>query len=166
MLAWLGSKCSKLGFSSIWSKYFQIWKADFKKDRGTRDQIATILWIMEKAKEFQKNIYFYFFGYTKAFECVITTSCGNFLKRWDYQTNLLSLEKPVWGSRATVRVRHYQLSSSNYERSMTKLYIHYPSCLTYMQTISCEIPGWMSHKLESRFLGEISTTSNRQMIPL
>ena len=42
----------------------------FRKGRGTRDQIANILWIMEKAREFQKNIYFYFIEYAKAFDCV------------------------------------------------------------------------------------------------
>ena len=45
-------------------------QAGFKKDRGTRDQIAKIHWIMEKAREFQKNIYFCFIDYAKAFDCV------------------------------------------------------------------------------------------------
>ena len=45
-------------------------EAGFRKGRGTRDQIANILWIIEKAREFQKNIYFCFIGYTKAFDCV------------------------------------------------------------------------------------------------
>ena len=45
-------------------------QAGFIKDRGTRDQIANISWIIEKAKEFQKNIYFCFIDYTKAFDCV------------------------------------------------------------------------------------------------
>ena len=45
-------------------------QAGFRKGRGTRDQIANILWIIEKAREFQKNIYFCFIGYTKAFDCV------------------------------------------------------------------------------------------------
>ena len=45
-------------------------QAGFRKGRGTRDQIANIHWIMEKAREFQKNIYFYFIDYAKAFDCV------------------------------------------------------------------------------------------------
>ena len=45
-------------------------QAGFRKGRGTRDQIANIRWIMEKAREFQKNIYFCFIGYAKAFDCV------------------------------------------------------------------------------------------------
>ena len=51
-------------------------QAGFRKGRGTRDQIGTIRWIIKKAREFQKNIYFCFIDYVKAFHCVVTTSCG------------------------------------------------------------------------------------------
>ena len=57
----------------------------FRKGRGTRDQIVNIRWIMEKAREFQKSIYFVFTDCTKAFVWLIT-NCGKFLKRWEYQT--------------------------------------------------------------------------------
>ena len=57
----------------------------FRKGRGTRDQIANIHWIIEKAREFQKNICF--IDYAKTF-LWITTNCGKFLKRWEYQTTL------------------------------------------------------------------------------
>ena len=60
-------------------------QAGFWKGRGTRDQIANIHWIMEKGREFQKNIYFCFIDYAKAFVW-ITISCGKFFKRWEYQT--------------------------------------------------------------------------------
>ena len=59
----------------------------FRKGRGTRDQNANIHWIIKKPKEFQKNIYFCFIDYAKAFVW-ITTNCGKFLKRWEYQTIL------------------------------------------------------------------------------
>ena len=61
-------------------------QAGFRKGRGTRDQIANIHWIMEKEREFQKNIYFCFIDYAKAFDCGITINCGKFWKRWEYQT--------------------------------------------------------------------------------
>ena len=61
-------------------------QAGFRKGRGIRDQIANILWIMEKAKEFQKNIYFCFLDYAKALTVWITINCGKFFKRWEYQT--------------------------------------------------------------------------------
>ena len=60
-------------------------QAGFRKSRGTRDQIANICWIMEKAREFQKNIYFCFIDCAKAFVW-ITINCGKFWKRWEYQT--------------------------------------------------------------------------------
>ena len=58
-------------------------QAGFRKGRGTRDQIASICWIVEKARVFQKNTYFCLFGYVKAFDFT-----GNFFKRWEYQTTL------------------------------------------------------------------------------
>ena len=68
-------------------------QAGFRKGRGTRDQIANICWIIEKAREFQKNIYclkniyiyFCFIDYAKAFDCVNHKICGKFWKRWEYQ---------------------------------------------------------------------------------
>ena len=59
-------------------------QAGFRKGRGTRDQIAPICQIIEKAREFQKNIYFCFIDYAKAFIWIIT-NCGKFLKIWEYQ---------------------------------------------------------------------------------
>ena len=56
--------------------------------RGTRDQIANIHWIIEKASEFQSNIYVCFIDFTKAFDCVDHNNCGKYLKRCEYQTTL------------------------------------------------------------------------------
>ena len=64
-------------------------QAGFRKGRGTRDQIANIRWIMEKTIEFQKNIYFCFIDYAKAFDCV-DHNCEIFLKRWEYESTLLA----------------------------------------------------------------------------
>ena len=61
-------------------------QAGFRKGRGTRDQTANIHWTIKKAREFQKNIYFFFIDYTKAFTVWIKTNCGKFWKRWEYQT--------------------------------------------------------------------------------
>ena len=61
-------------------------QAGFRKGRGTRDQIANIHRIIKKAREFQKNIYFCFIDYAKALTTWITTNCGKFFKRWQYQT--------------------------------------------------------------------------------
>ena len=59
-------------------------QAGFRKGTRSRDQIASICWIIKKAREFQKNIYFCFTDYTKAFVCI--TKTGKLLKRWEYHT--------------------------------------------------------------------------------
>ena len=61
-------------------------QAGFRKGRGTRDQIANIHWIIEKARVFQKNIYFCFIDSAKPLTVWITTNCGKFFKIWEYQT--------------------------------------------------------------------------------
>ena len=81
-------------------------QAGFRKDRGTRDQIANIHWIMEKAGEFQKNIYFCFIDYAEALTVWITTNCGKFLEMGipDHLTCLL--RNLYAGQEATVRPGH------------------------------------------------------------
>ena len=65
----------------------------FRKGRRTRNQIANICWIMEKAREFQKNIYFHFLTMPKPLTVWITINCGKFWKRWEYQTTLPASSK-------------------------------------------------------------------------
>ena len=80
-------------------------QAGFRKGRGTRDQIANICWILGKAREFQKNIYFCFIDYAKAFDCVDHNKLGKFWKRWEYQTT-----RPAsWETYAQVRKQHLEL---------------------------------------------------------
>ena len=70
-------------------------QAGFRKDRGTRDQIANIHWIMEKAREFQKNIYLCFIDYAKAFDCVDHNKLWKILRDGNTRPPDLPLEKPV-----------------------------------------------------------------------
>ena len=69
-------------------------QAGFRKGRGARGQIANIHWIIDKAREFQKNIYICLIDYAKAFVWIIA-NCGKFLKRWEYLTILPISEKTV-----------------------------------------------------------------------
>ena len=64
-------------------------QAGFRKGRETRNKIANIRWIIEEAREFQKNIYFCFIDYAKAFDCVDHNKLWKILKRWEYQSTLL-----------------------------------------------------------------------------
>ena len=86
---------------------FQDVQAGFRKGRGSRDQIANICWIIEKAREFQKNVYFCFIDYAKAFDCVDHDKLWKVLKETeipDYLTCLL--RNQCAGQEATVRTGH------------------------------------------------------------
>ena len=81
-------------------------QAGFRKDRETRDQIANIRWIIEKAREFQKNIYFCFINYTKAFDCVDHNKLWKILKEMGISDHLIFLLRNLYvGQEATVRTR-------------------------------------------------------------
>ena len=82
-------------------------QAGFRKGRGTRDQIANIWWIMEKAREFQKNIYFCFIGYAKAFDCVDHSKLWKILKEMGIADHLTCLLRNLYaGQEGTVRTGH------------------------------------------------------------
>ena len=141
-------------------------QAGFRKGRGTGDQVGNIHWIIKKAREFQKHIYFCFIDYANAFDCVDHNDSRKFLKRWECQT--------TWPAswEACIQVKKQQLELNMEQQMGSKLgkeyieavYCH-PAYLTYMQSTSSEMLGWKKHKLESRLLGEISITSDMQMIP-
>ena len=82
-------------------------QAGFKKDRGTRDQIANICWIIEKARNFQKNIYFCFIDYAKAFDCVDHNKLWKILEEMGIPDHLICLLRNLYaGQEATVRTVH------------------------------------------------------------
>ena len=82
-------------------------QAGFRKGRGTRDQIANICWILEKAREFQKNIYFCFIDYAKAFDCVDHSQLWKILKEMGTPDHLICLLRNLYaGQEATVRTGH------------------------------------------------------------
>ena len=82
-------------------------EAGFRKGRGTRDQMANICWIMEKPREFQKNIYFSFIDYAKAFDCVDHNKLWKILKEMGLPDHLTCLLRNLYvGQEATVRTGH------------------------------------------------------------
>ena len=153
------------GFNKYMNHELSDVQAGFRKGRGTRDEIANILWIIETAREFQKNIYFCFTDYAEAFDLWITINCGKFWKRWEYQT--------TWSAswETCMQVKKQQLDLDMEQQTGFKsgnecikaVYCH-PAYLTCMQSTSCKTLDWMKHKLESRLLGEISIPSDTQMI--
>ena len=97
----------------------------FRKGRGTIDQIANIFWIMEKGREFQKNIYFCFIDYAKAFDCVDHKKLWKILKEMGIPDHLICLLRNLYaGQEATVRTgRGNNRLVPNRKRSMSRLYI-------------------------------------------
>ena len=138
----------------------------FRKGRGTKDQIANISWIIEKAREFQKSIYFRkLLTRLKPLIGWITTNCEKFLKRWEYQTTWpTSWEICMQVKKQQLELDMEQQTGSKLGKYGKAVYCH-PAYLAYMQSTSWEMWCWMKHKLQSRLQGEISITSDTQMKP-
>ena len=115
-------------------------QAGFRKGRGTRDQIANIHWIIEKAREFQKNIYFCFIDYIKAFVW-ITKYCGKFLKRWEHQTTLPASWEICMQVKKQLEPDMEQQTGPKWGKEYIKAVYCHSVYLIYMQSTSCEMPG-------------------------
>ena len=116
-------------------------QAGLWKGRGTRDKIANICWIIKKAREFQKNIYFCFIDYAKHLTVWITTNCGKFFKRWEYQTTLPA----SWEIYMQVKKQQLELDMEQTGSKLGKEYIKaiycHPAYLTSMRNTSCKMLG-------------------------
>ena len=135
-------------------------QAGLRKGRGIRDQIANICWIIEKAKEFQKNIYFCFKGYAKAFVCVGHNKLWKILREMGIPDHLTCFLRNLPADQeATIRTAHGTMNWFKTRKGVRQGCVFLP-WLTSMQSTSCEMPGWMNHKLESRLPGEISIISD------
>ena len=135
--------------------------ARFRKGRGIRDQIADTSWIIRKQGNSRKTSTSASLILWKPLTVWITTNCGKFWKWWEYQATLpASWETCVQVKKQQLEPYMEELTSSKLGKEYDKAVYSHPVYLTYLQRTSCEMPGWMSYKLESRFLGEISTTSD------
>ena len=142
-----------------------IW-AGFRKGRGTRDQIANIHWIIKKAREFHKSIYFCFIDYAKAFDCVDHNKLWKILKEMGIPDHLTCVLRNLYpGQEATVNSGHettdwFQIGKGACQGCMLSpcLFILYAEYIM-------RYAAWRKHKLESRLPGEISITSDMQMTP-
>ena len=125
----------------------------FIKGRGTRDQIANICWIIEKARELQKNIYF--IDYAKASDCVDHNKLWKILKEMRIPDHLIYLLRSLYtGQDQQLKPDMQQQTGSKLAKEYVKAVYCHPAYLTYMQSTSWETLDWMKHKLESSLLGE------------
>ena len=121
---------------------------------------------MEKAREFQKNIYFCFPDYAKAFDCVDHDKLWKILKEMGIPDHLTCLLRNLYaGHEAKLKLDMEQQTDSKLEKEYIKAVYCHPAYLTSMQSTSWETLGCKKRKLESRLLGEISITSDMQMTP-
>ena len=121
-------------------------QACFRKGRRNRDQIANIHWIIEKAREFQKHIFFCFIDHAKAFDCVDHSKLWKILREMGISDNLTCLLRNLYAGQEALE----QQTGCNLGKEYVKAIYCHPAYLTYMQNPSCEMPGWMKHKLRSR----------------
>ena len=144
----------------------------YRKGRGTRDQIVHICWIIGKQESSRKTsasltmLKPFTVDHSKPFTVVwITTKCGKFLKRWEYQTTLpASWETCMQVKKQQLEPGMQQETGSKLGKEYIKAAYCYPAYLTYMWAHHMK-PGWINQKLESRLLGEIAITSDMQMTP-
>ena len=109
----------------------------FRKGRGNRDQIANIHWIIKKAREFQKCIYFCFIDYAKAFACVDHNKQWKILKEMGIPDHLPCLLRNLYaGQEATVRTGHGTMDWFKIGKRVLKAVYYHPTYLTYMQSTS------------------------------
>ena len=160
------SNASKIMFKIFQARFQQCvnWtlpnvQTRFRKGNGTRDQIANIHCIIEKAREFQKYS-------LKAFDCVDQYKLWEILKEMGISGHITWLLRNLCtGQEATFKTRHGTMDWFKTEKKYIKAVYCHCTYLTYMQRTSCEMLDWINHRLKSRLLGEISTTSSMNIIP-
>ena len=141
-------------------------RAGFRKARGTRDQIANICWIIEKAREFQKNIYFCFIDYTKAFDCVDHNKLWKTLEERGIPDHLTCLLRNLYaGQEATVRTRHGTMDWFQIGKGVRQGCILSPHLFNLYAEYIMQNARLDEAQLESRLVGEISITQDMQMTP-
>ena len=135
-------------------------QAGFRKGRGTRDQIANIHWIMEKAREFQKNIYFCFIDYARAFNCVDHNKLWKILREMGIPDHLTCLLRNLYADQeATVRTGHGTTNWFQIGKGLS------PCLFNFHTEYIMRNAGLDEAQLESRLPGEISITSDMQITP-
>ena len=112
-------------------------QAGFRKSRGTRDQIDNVCWIIKKAREFQKNIYFCFLDYSKAFDCVDHNKLWKILKEMRIPDHLTCLLRNLYaGQEATVRTGHGTTAWFQIGKGVRQAVYCHPAYVTDMQSTS------------------------------
>ena len=141
-------------------------QAGFRKGRGIRDQITNIRWIIEKAREFQKSIYFCFMEYTKAFDCVDQNELWKILKEMGIPDHLTSLLKNLYtGQETTVRSGQGTMGWFQIGKEVRQGCILSPYIFNLQAECIIWNAGLCEDQVRIKFLREISITSDMQKAP-
>ena len=141
-------------------------QAGFRKGRGTREQIAHIRWIIEKAREFQKNIYFCFTDYTKAFDCMDHNKLWKNLKEVGIPDNLISLLRNLYaGQEATVRSGHGTTDWFQIREGVCQGWLLSPCLFNLYTEYIMQNARLDEAQGRIKMLGEISVTAGTKMTP-
>ena len=148
----------------MWTVNFQMFKLVLEKAEEPEIKLPVSIGLLKKWESYRKASISALLTTPKPLTVWITTNCGKFFKRWEYQT--------IWPAswEICMQVRKQQSELDVEQQICSKLgkeyfkavYCH-PACLSYRQSTSCKMPGRMKRKLESRLLGEIPVTSDMQM---
>ena len=145
----------------MWTENLQMFKLDLEKAEEPEIKLPTSVGSSRKQASSRRTSTSALLTMPKPLTMWVTTNFGKFWKRWEYQTTW-----PVsWDICLEVRKQQSELdmeqTGSRLEKEYVKTLYCHPTYLTHMTSTSWEMLGWMKHKLESRFLGEISITSDR-----
>ena len=149
----------------MWTTNFQMFKLVLEKAEQPEIKLPTSTGLLKKQESSRKNIYFCFFEYAKAFDCVDHNKLWKILKEMGIPDYLTCLLRNLYaGQEATVRSRRgtkccFQVGKGVSQGCHGVCQYCHPAYLTYMQSTSWEMLGWKKHKLESRLPGEISIFS-------
>ena len=160
MLAKFCSKSFKPDFNSKWTENFQMYKLGFKEAEEPEIKLPICDGSWRKQGNSRKKISF--IDYAKAFGCVDHNKLWKFLKRWEFQTILPT----SWETCMQVRTGHGTTDWFKIGKGLCQSCTLSLSLFNSMQSTSCEIPGWMNHKMESRLPRERTIVSDMQMIPI
>ena len=148
----------------MWTVIFQMFRLVLEKAEKPAVKLPTFTGSPKSKRVPEKTSISALLTMPKPLTLWITVNCGKFWERWEYQT----IWPASWETCVQVKKQHLepameQRTGSKLGKEYVKAVYCHPAYLTYMQSISCEMPGWMKHKLESRLPGEISITLYMQM---
>ena len=150
----------------MWTENFQMFRLDLEKAEEPEIKLPTSTGSYKRQENSRKTSNSASLIMLKLLTVWITTKYGKFWKRWEHQTTLSA----SWETCLQVKKQHLeadmeQWTDFKWGKECVKVVYCHLACVTCMPNTIWEMPGWMKHKLDSRFLGEISITSDMQITP-